>query len=122
MQQSFGFVLGDSSCMIQTYKVRTQDKLDGSTSCQKNVYTKNQINTAAAADIRMSAAKPRMFDRRLLANLPMMVLLLQICSIMPIITGAVMPYKTADHNNAFTGLIPRNCIPKPINSDRMMVI
>ena len=49
---------------------------------------------------------PIMFDLRELMNSPMINLLLQICRIIAIKTGAVNPYKMAADNNALIGLNP----------------
>ena len=111
------------STLLRKYKCATQQKLHSIPFARpKNIYTKNQINAIAAASIRMSVAKPRMLDKCLLVYLPMIVLLLQMCKIMAIITGAVMPYKTADHNNAITGLMPRNWMDKPMMSEMITVM
>ena len=85
-------------------------------------YTRNQMSAMAEASIRISVEKPSELDKRLFVCLPMIFLLLQMCRIMAISTGAVIPYNTAEYNKALIGLMPKNWINKPISNEMMMVM
>ena len=59
-------------------------------------YTNCKYNkTIAATDMIIKAEKPRILENLLLVKFPITFLLLDICKIIAIKTGAVIPYKMA---------------------------
>ena len=79
-------------------------------------------NATAATVMSIKVIIPRIFDRFPFTCSPIMVLLLQIRSIITMITGAVSPYSIAEYNNAFIGLIPIVFINSPATSAIAMMI
>ena len=73
-----------------------------------------QINgIEAAKGIREFSNIPIIFEKVLLVCVFIIFLLLHICMITPIITGEVIPYKTAVYSNACIGLMPKKLMASP---------
>lgn len=61
------------------------------------------------------ANAPSTLENLPLVLMPMIFLLLLMCSITPIKTGAIMPYKKVVNNKAFIGFIPASGIKSPMH-------